>query len=149
MSLHFADEKMRHRIHLLSHCPITTEWLDLNPWLQWYCGDPILSTTRESTLRVSYQVGWDRIQVTRVSCCCPSLADVTSSCHMGLTPVVYPDYWLQRLWHVFNSQPINLALLLPLEKVSWIMGHEGEVIIRIYFYLWTRWTVHKFQCFNY
>lgn len=99
--------------------------------------------------RVSSQVGWDRVQAKRVSSCCPSLADMTSSLYMGLTPVVHPDYWLQRLWDVCNSQPINLALLLPLEKVSWIMGHEGEVIIRIYFYLWTRWTVHKFQCFNY
>lgn len=128
--------------------PHSTEWLDLNLWLQCYCGDFILSTARESTLRVSSQVGWDRIHVKRVSCCL-SLADMTGSRHMGLTPVVYQDYWLQRLWDVCNSQPINLALSLPLEKVSWIMGHESDVIIRIYFYLWMRWTVHKFQCFNY
>lgn len=129
MSLHFADEKMRNRIHLLSYCHLTTEWLDLNPWLQCYCGDFILSTTRESTLRVSSQVGWDRIHVKRVSCCL-SLADVTSSHHMGLTPVVYQDYGLQRLWDVCNSQPINLALSSYLRKCLGLWGMRVRLLSR-------------------
>ena len=136
MSLHFADEKMRNQIHLLSHCHITTEWLDLNPWLQCYCGDFILSTTRESTLRVSSQVGWDRTHVKRVSCCL-CLAGMTGSRHMGLTPVVYQDYWFQRLWDVCNPSPWTWPFHPHLRKCLGLWGMRVPLLSRSTFiYEW-------------